>query len=174
MTDILLDVRVYDAVATWSLVVIFQNSLAANSGSCSSYSNIWAYSAAAALVLPVAVIVSLCACCIPDVPGGGCVRPTKHGLIAGPPVIVMVCMAVLGMLLWANMTEKCASFYGTNYGGLLMVFKVLVCMMWIGLPITVWSLGSYLSRPEEYHTIPDNAAGANSAPTPAAGATGIH
>jgi hypothetical protein len=102
------------------------------------------------------------------------VRPTKHGLIAGPTVIVTLCMAVLGMLLWANMTEKCASFYGTEYGGLLMIFKALVCMMWIGLPITVWSLCSYLSRPEEYHTIPDEAAGANSEQTPAAGAEEYH
>ena len=83
-----------------------------------------------------------------------------HGLIAGPPVIVMLGMAVWGIVLWANLTETCASFYGTKSGGLLLLFKVLVCMMWIGLPIAVWSLGSYLWRPERYQAIPDEAAGA--------------
>ncbi|EKX48809.1 hypothetical protein GUITHDRAFT_151694, partial [Guillardia theta CCMP2712] len=46
-----------------------------------------------------------------------------------PSPLAMTTFAVLGIILWAGMSEKCDDFYASNHGMLLTVFHIMVIVM---------------------------------------------
>ena len=73
----------------------------------------------------------------------------------------MISMDVWGVQMWANMTEKCSSFYKTDYKHLFLVCKVWVCVMCVGVvfPASVFLFALYLSivniKSHEYSEVPN-------------------
>ena len=45
-----------------------------------------------------------------------------------PPPVLYVTLGILGIVLWANMTEECDDFYGANHGLLLGIFHIQGCI----------------------------------------------
>ncbi|EKX40434.1 hypothetical protein GUITHDRAFT_164665 [Guillardia theta CCMP2712] len=58
-----------------------------------------------------------------------------------PAPIIYITLGVLGIVLWANMSEQCDTFYAQNHGMLLVIFHIQVIIMsvaaFLGL-VTVW------------------------------------
>lgn len=86
------------------------------------------------------------------------------------PSVVNLVISVWGMLLWANMTNECMSFYGNDFSNLLLLFKinvvllavsavVLVIVVCVGVA-TLTAAISQGGKTNRYENIPDHPGGA--------------
>lgn len=56
-----------------------------------------------------------------------------------PPPALYITFGILGIVLWANMTEECDSYYQDSHGLLLAIFHVQIIIMSIA---SIFGLGS--------------------------------
>jgi hypothetical protein len=139
----------------WAVVTIF-NSSAAGESACAGDSNIWTFCLVAVIIMPIV----------------GCVinmfarLAESAGIIAQTvPSVINLVIAVWGVLLWANMTEECMSFYDNDFNSLLLLFKINVILLSISFVILVLvvvagaaALTAALShgKTARYENIPDS------------------
>jgi hypothetical protein len=66
-----------------------------------------------------------------------------------PPPVLYITLGILGIVLWANMTEECDTYYDTNHGLLVGIFHIQVIIMSIasifGL-ISCWAMTMVLIK----------------------------
>jgi hypothetical protein len=149
----------YDVFADviWSIVVVITTS-SAYSVPCASDSNIWLYSLVAVIIAPVVGSV---------VSAINSAFKETAGYLQVIPLSMTLFMAVWGVLLWANMSERCNAFYDEAYWALYLVFKINVILLIIGFVVILIALcgvlvalcialASVSGRPDRYENIPDS------------------
>mmetsp|Transcript_33632 Transcript_33632/g.79381 ORF Transcript_33632/g.79381 Transcript_33632/m.79381 type:complete len:240 (-) Transcript_33632:184-903(-) len=112
----------------WAIVVLCLDSGAMDCD-CAEDSWIWLYGLLA-LVIPTALGTIM-----------GCI---KAGLqlakvddkvppvfISLPPPVTMITLAILGIILWADMEDTCSDFYSDNHMQLLVLFRIQVILLGI-------------------------------------------
>jgi len=66
-----------------------------------------------------------------------------------PPPVLYITFGILGIVLWANMTEECGDFYSGSHGLLFVIFHIQVIIMSIasifGL-ISCWAMTMVLIK----------------------------
>ena len=82
-------------------------------------------------------------------------------LLAIPSPLVMVVLGVIGLALWGGMEDECADFYWANFGMVLLVFYVQVCLMCFSalfglLALCGMGIGLVNSVSKRYTQFPEN------------------
>mmetsp|Transcript_52199 Transcript_52199/g.130030 ORF Transcript_52199/g.130030 Transcript_52199/m.130030 type:complete len:199 (+) Transcript_52199:128-724(+) len=145
------------AYVIWAVMTIMDTAGAAHTP-CADDSNIWMFCLVAVIVMPVAGCVINLLSRMADSVGI---------VIQMIPSVVNLVIAVWGMLLWANMTDECMSFYDNDYGNLVLLFKInvvllavsailLVCVVCVGVAALTAAVSQGGGGTSRYENIPDS------------------